>query len=254
MADILGTEFNDLLTGTDDADVIAGGGGADRIYGGSGQDTLDGGAGDDVVVGGAGNDLLIGGEGDDILIAQGGNDIFDGGAGNDNVCFSALGTGLSVDLERGVGQGALFGPIWQFTSIESVTGSAFRDALVGDENANWFSGLAGDDVLDGRGGNDVLRGFEGADTLVGGAGVDELYGGEGADVFRIIAGTDRDYVGDFIAGEDRLDVRDLFESAEQAIASSWMEGAATVFQAASGELLILQNVDRATLSAGDFVL
>ncbi|MEJ2021475.1 MAG: Hint domain-containing protein [Maritimibacter sp.] len=74
MANITGTENNDLIVGTDENDVISGG---------AGQDELHGGAGDDVISAGSGTDIVYGEAGDDIIHGGGDNDILNGGEGSD---------------------------------------------------------------------------------------------------------------------------------------------------------------------------
>jgi Ca2+-binding RTX toxin-like protein len=81
------------------------------------------------------------------------------------------------------------------TSIENVTGSVYYDRLVGNDQDNVLTGLAGNDELIGGGGNDTLDGGSGVDRMAGGAG-DDLYivdsssdvvtenAGEGIDTIR----------------------------------------------------------------------
>ncbi|MDK3016301.1 calcium-binding protein [Pseudodonghicola flavimaris] len=71
---LIGSDYDDVLTGTD---------GANSLVGGRGRDVLDGLRGNDHLDGGGGKDLLLGGAGDDILSAGAGRDRLEGGAGND---------------------------------------------------------------------------------------------------------------------------------------------------------------------------
>lgn len=115
MADILGTDFMDILIGSDQDseqierifgfagdDYIQGGGGNDEIYGGDGDDivygdlndygsksndTIYGGNGNDYLSGNAGDDYLDGGDGDDFLIGESGNDVLTGGTGSNTFYF-----------------------------------------------------------------------------------------------------------------------------------------------------------------------
>lgn len=61
-------------------------------------------------------------------------------------------------------------------------GTSFADNLRGDEYANQFSGLGGDDFVYGAAGDDFLRGDGGSDLLIGGTGQDLVRGGGGNDV------------------------------------------------------------------------
>jgi serralysin len=66
-------------------------------------------------------------------------------------------------------------------AIENLVGSAYADALGGDDDSNSLSGLSGDDFLDGGDGDDTLWGGSGNDTLKGGGGADALKGEIGID-------------------------------------------------------------------------
>ncbi|MEM6489107.1 MAG: hypothetical protein AAF677_12720 [Pseudomonadota bacterium] len=81
MANISGTDGNDLIFGSFKSDTINGGDGNDLIFGGWGKDVLDGGEGDDILLGGFGKDHLTGGLGDDILLGGFGNDVLIGDTG-----------------------------------------------------------------------------------------------------------------------------------------------------------------------------
>jgi len=56
---VIGSDFNDVLTGNDGANRLEGGAGRDKLYGGGGNDVLIGGAGADVLTGGAGADAFV---------------------------------------------------------------------------------------------------------------------------------------------------------------------------------------------------
>jgi Ca2+-binding RTX toxin-like protein len=77
--------------------------------------------------------------------------------------------------------------------IRAITGTAGNDTLVGkDPFGNYFSGLAGNDIMIGLGGNDIFLGGAGDDRMFGNAGVDTLSGGAGNDF--IDGGADSDWV------------------------------------------------------------
>ncbi len=166
---------SDTLYGRDGNDSVHGGDGADILYGGLGDDTLNGGAGSDVLYGGDDNDVLYGGDdndslygglGHDTLAGGAGADILDGGMGVDAADYSASAAWVRVDLRLTQQSGGGAGNHAEgdvLISIEDVTGSAFNDHLIGTDNPNRLSGLAG---------ADTLAGGTGADTLDGGSGVD----------------------------------------------------------------------------------
>ena len=123
-----GTRFNDNLTGN------------------AADNTFIGAQGDDVMVCGAGNDSMVGGPGADVL---------DGGEGDDAISYDGSPAGVNVDLAaETVSGGDANGDT--ISDIESVTGSASADILLGnDENNILNGGKDGDDLLDGRLGDDT---------------------------------------------------------------------------------------------------
>ena len=156
--ELVGSDYGDRLTGDDNVNWFSGL---------DGDDTLSGSGGDDTLIGGSGADTLDGGPGSDIA----------------NYMFSPA--GVTIDLSavpdaggyvRGAG-GDAEGD--RLKNIERLQGSNYGDRLTGDDNANWFSSLGGDDTLIGGGGDDTLIGGGGDDTLSGGGGDDTLTGGPG---------------------------------------------------------------------------
>ncbi|WP_115237139.1 calcium-binding protein [Moraxella equi] len=71
---VIGDEFDNIITAN---------GGNNHLTGGLGNDTIYGNAGDDTLYGNEGNDTLYGGDGDDHLDGGMGADLMDGGLGND---------------------------------------------------------------------------------------------------------------------------------------------------------------------------
>ena len=125
--------------------------------------TLSGGGGNDVLTGRTNDDTLYGGDGDDLLDGGGGNDLLNGGVGIDTASYATSQDAVIASLLSGTGA------IWDSTDtligIENLTGSAFDDILIGDDNANALSGGNGNDTLIGGLGNDTLDGGAGIDTL-----------------------------------------------------------------------------------------
>ncbi len=178
---LIGSNYNDVLTGS------------------TANNRIDAGAGNDSLSGGAGNDFLIGGTGNDTLSGGGGNDTLDGGAGND--VFRIDSTGDSVTDSGGVDRvessvthtlgGAIENLTLTGTAAINGTGNALNNRVVGNEATNVLSGLGGNDTLIGNGGNDSLIGGSGKDSLDGGAGADSLFGGAGNDILSGGAGSDK---------------------------------------------------------------
>ena len=123
-----------------------------------------------------GADLHAGTAGDDVVNGSSWGDIVDGAAGQD-----------------------------------TLYGDAGNDTLAGGAGDDFVYGQAGHDVLSGGSGNDELVGGQGADLLRGGAGTDHLWGGsygadESSDAFVFDTGCGTDYVHDFEAGRDQIDL------------------------------------------------
>ena len=67
--------------------------------------------------------------------------------------------------------------------IERVIGSSHADFLSGNALRNTLEGRGGADLLEGKDGNDNLLGGDQNDWLIGGRGADRLTGGNGGDTF-----------------------------------------------------------------------
>jgi hypothetical protein len=250
---IRGGAFDDVLLGMGGNDTLHGNGGRDRLDGGAGDDVANGGYGDDIyridssndevveevraniggydlvrafadhvlsanveelrLLGGArngtGNELrnrLLGSDFDDVLSGLGGNDRLGGGAGNDQ-----------------------------------LLGGERHDKLHGQDGEDLLQGGNGNDRMLGGAGNDDLRGGADRDVLIGGEGTDALSGGDGTDVLLFAGGdssaaeAEADSIGDFVRGEDLINLKQIDADTTSA------EGAFTfvgtdVFSGAAGEL------------------
>jgi Ca2+-binding RTX toxin-like protein len=188
-----------------DVDAVSGSLAAETLIGRNSSDALFGGGGNDVLRGLAGADNLlcsggkaIGGAGGDYITADPGCKRVGGGSGSDTVTFGNVSQGVSVSLDDMANDGQPGSLMNVGSDIENISGSSYRDTLVGSDKRNLLQGWNGADTLVGGGGNDRLEGFKGSDTLtgglgddtlVGGAGNDDLDGGEGIDDCRQGAGT-----------------------------------------------------------------
>jgi Ca2+-binding RTX toxin-like protein len=143
---VSGTERNDSITGNSIANGISGEFGAD---------TINGGDGDDIINGGAGADSLIGGNDFDIVSYN-----FDPTYGaylnlQRTSFFPRPWTGVSVNLQVGIATDQA-GDTDTISGFEGITGTFFKDFLIGDGNNNTFYGLSGNDTINGAGGNDTV--------------------------------------------------------------------------------------------------
>lgn len=182
MADILGTEFNEVLFGTDDDDIIKGL---------SGYDTLDGGEGSDTYIITA-NDFQnrfvdfyqdSGTSGTDIILAAEAGVIIGIGSG-----FSYASSGIEIidGLSESTVSGDNDRQVWDFTGVE-IRGV---DLLFGMGGNDEIRGSNASDTIDGGTGHDVLFGGLGNDTILGGEQHDRIFGGEGNDSLNGNAGFD----------------------------------------------------------------
>jgi Ca2+-binding RTX toxin-like protein len=163
---LVGTNFNDVLTGSSANNLLLGLGGHDTLNGSSGNDVLAGGLGDDTLNGGTGIDT-----------ADYGNIRFDGSS----TTYIGATAGVRVNLSLTGAQNTGGAGIDQLVGMENLTGTNFSgDVLTGNGGSNVLAGLAGNDTLNGGAGND---------TLNGGAGDDRLDGGDGSDTASYITAT-----------------------------------------------------------------
>ncbi|MDC3128158.1 hypothetical protein OBA42_01670 [Paracoccaceae bacterium] len=84
----------------------------------------------------------------------------------------------------------------------SNTPTAFDDKLIGSDDADTFTALAGNDEINGFGGNDQIVAGEGNDTIYGGEGDDNIQPGTGDDLIYGEGGNDTIYLSPGIDIED----------------------------------------------------
>jgi Ca2+-binding RTX toxin-like protein len=171
---LIGTNFNDILTGNSANNVLSGLSGNDKLTGNAGNDILAGVAGTDQLLGGDGNDLLNGGTQNDVLNGGLGSDTADYGTfsiGGQNLIGATAGVTVNLNVQ-GVAQNTGGAGLDTLVSIENLTGSVYSDRLTGNSANNVLTGREGNDILMGGNGNDTLQGDSGNDTLNGGDGLD----------------------------------------------------------------------------------
>lgn len=134
---------------------------------------LTGSEGNDILVGDAGSNRLDGLGGNDVLEGGLGADALFGGAGNNTATYEhAAATEIKNDGTK-VGITASLADSTQNTGeatgdtydhIQNLTGTAYNDTLIGNAEVNTLTGGAGNDILTGGAGADVLDGGDGTDT------------------------------------------------------------------------------------------
>ncbi|MGD1921831.1 MAG: FG-GAP-like repeat-containing protein, partial [Pleurocapsa sp.] len=220
----------ELIGTVDVADVLTGGEGDDRLVGNLGGDYLDGGTGDDILIsgsessdaeveapedegtysflygwegndelqgsgfndelyGGTGNDVITGGAGNDTLDGGQGDDVLDGGAGTDVISYRDELASVAINLETGTVRDSQNGTD-TFSEIEGAIASEYADTVIGDDNNNILTGLAGDDIINSGAGNDTIEAGQGSDLVDAGAGDDILINNDGNDTLLGGGGND----------------------------------------------------------------
>jgi Ca2+-binding RTX toxin-like protein len=256
----------DSLFGEDGADQLFGDAGVDYLVGGIGNDVIDGGAdadalygedGDDTLIGGTGfhTDILVGGFGNDILRGDSGlgdYDLMDGGTGDD-AYYVDTPSDLTFEMGPGFGGGTdtVYANIngagyYLYANVENLVllgntpfgvGNELDNRLTGNAAGNYLLGGAGYDVLNGKGGNDVL------------------FGEGDSDIFVFERGTGADVVGDFMHGQDRIDLSAFGFASFAALQASFSQvGNDGAINLGNGDLIVLHGVTMSELTQGDFIL
>ncbi|MCB2113843.1 MAG: hypothetical protein KDD85_09900 [Parvularculaceae bacterium] len=238
---LVGSSFNDRLIGLFNQDNV--------FHGGDGNDYFDGFAGSDSIYGQNGDDRIIGGAGGDLL---------DGGDGHDLVSYGSSQSAINVNLKTlAVSGGDAAGDT--LVAVEGVIGSAFADAIIGDDNYNTIQANGGADWVNGGGGFDFINGHNGADMLIGGTGNDTLIGGLHDDTFRFSPGDGADRINDFGAGgatgNDLIQLKDYgpaFDTFAEVMAAASQQGGDTLIDFGGGDSILLVGINVGQLNAADF--
>ncbi len=138
-----------------------------------------------------------------------------------------------------------------------VNGGAGNDVIMGGTGADQLIGGSGNDILRGESGADDLRGNQGDDLIDGGAGNDRLSGAQGRDVFVFESGYGRDFVSDFVNGQDKVDLTDYgFESYSEFRDEAHLSGSgnSVVINFEGGEQLTLKGIKLSQIDSSDFIL
>ncbi|MBL0371014.1 calcium-binding protein [Rhizobium sp. KVB221] len=189
---------------------------------GKGNDTFDGRGG---TVGG----IVYGGEHNDTYIVDSGQTTF---MESINEGFDVVKAEVSWTLGANFENLTLLG-----RNGLSATGNAVANKLIGNAGDNTLNGMAGFDILQG------------------GAGNDRLLGGSQSDVFIFSKGFDKDVIGDFEDGMDMIDLGNFKGIDDFADVSGLLkqEGADVTIRFGDGDVLRIENIDKASLTTSDFL-
>lgn len=222
--------------------------------------TLIGQAGNDILDGRGGNDVLLGGPGNDTYFVDSGLDLVDEG-----LVFPSFGFGGSDTI---ISSANFF---WDLYSIGETIVLA-EDALDPSGAGTTLVGGVFNNTLIGNSKNNVLFGRGGSDTYIAGDGIDFLslstlgvtdapgYTANGVNTVvvrpRETGAVTWDIIFEFEVGRDKIDVRQYgFGSAAELLAKFVDTGPSSYAALGDGlDILWLVNVNKAALSAGDFLL
>ncbi len=141
------------------------------------------------------------------------------------------------------------------TLDEKLDGAGGNDTLDAGAGADTLVGGVGNDLILAGSGRDSVSAGDGNDTISGGGGDDVLVGARGADVFTFGPSFGSDIVGDFRAGEDDIRFEGVagLGSYDLVMARAVQSGTNVIITDLSGDILQLNNVNKASLTAGDFL-
>jgi hypothetical protein len=233
---IIGSDHDDVLIGRNGPgdrfwgragnDQFAGLGGFDQIeyddsptgvyvdlgagYAEDGWGGIDTFSGIEAVRGSTFDDVLVGSDNPFVFErfrGRAGDDTIIGGAGIDEVEYTTARAGVNVNLASGIASDGEGGTD-TLIGIETIRGSFFDDVLIGDDfDANRFTGLAGDDTIDGGAGANDLADYS----------IDVGIGGTQGITVDLTAGTAIDGFGD-------TDTLVGIESVVGTILADWIRG------------------------------
>ena len=141
----------------------------------------------------------------------------------------------------------------QFDADQTLTLESTDAASITDDHVQFelqaINGQTGSDS------NDIIVGTDGDDRIIDGRGLDILTGGNGADAFVITKNDDNpdiDTITDFRSGEDKVDLRSFGDIVSASQLRMQQVGQDTVLTFNNGQRLVLENIQKTSLSDQDF--
>lgn len=225
------------MLGTDGANTLTGWAGDDRIFAYGGDDVIDSGAGTDRITTGDGADVIRFGTG------YGLNVVYDFELGQDRIELTDL-RAASLTFRH-----------YNGTDLELRTEAGdrlvLRDVALADSDlVSITDAPPAVEYLVGTGGSDTLRGTASREYFESFGGTDRLYGGGGSDVFAFHEGAGLNVIYDFEDGHDLIHIE--AEEFDALTLLSYGDADAEI-RLASGDRLVLRDVDIADIDGEDFV-
>ena len=134
--------------------------------------------------------------------------------------------------------------------------SDYDNVFIGDENPNPFVGTPQNDWIEGRGDRDNINGGAGDDYIFAGPGNDwYVCGGTGNDIFQFGLGDGDIKIFDFEDGGDKIFLAGDLTFDDLTLSTQVFNGiTTTVFTTASGDRLMLRDIQPSQIDEDDFIL
>jgi Ca2+-binding RTX toxin-like protein len=173
------------------------------------------------------------------------------GAGSASSITPSTDSGHLTDINAALATGVVYHPGPTPPQTDKVTLTA-ADSFGATDTVNFIFNEAGTGpatTLVGTGGKDVIFATGHQDILTGGGGQDQF-------VFKPSSGTTdvQHTITDFVAGLDKIDVRQFSNISSLADAPETQQGNDTLITLDSHETLLLKNVIATNLQSSDFII
>jgi Ca2+-binding RTX toxin-like protein len=168
-----------------------------------------------------------------------------------SVTTPSSGSGTLAETDTALESGVTYDPATAQSGTDKIA-VIVTDSFGGTDSVNFIFNEAAMDaniVLQGTAGKDVIFGTGSSDTLTGGGGLDQF-------VFApTTAGpTVQHTITDFIAGLDKIDIRQFGNITASTLPTETQQGSDTLITLDSHDSLLLKNVTVANLHANDFII
>jgi large repetitive protein len=168
-----------------------------------------------------------------------------------SVTTPSAGSGTLAETNTALESGVTYDPAMAQPGTDKVAVTV-TDSFGGTDSVNFIfneAAMGANIVLQGTAGKDVIFGTGSSDTLTGGGGLDQF-------VFApTTAGpTVQHTITDFIAGLDKIDVRQFGNITASSLPTETQLGSDTLIALDSHDSLLLKNVTVANIHTSDFII